>query len=87
MELELNNISGQSIFVSEVQQLHIKGPLEMFVLQDAQGRTKRSLFEIREHFPKKVEIKDGHSLYRYYRMDLQPSINHRGGQSFICDTG
>ena len=74
VELELKNISGNSIFVSEVQQLHIKGPIEIFVLQDVQGRAKRSWFDIREHFFKKVEIKDGCSFYRYYRMDLQPSI-------------
>lgn len=77
LELELKNISGESIFVSEAQQLPIKGPFEMFVLQDAQGGTKRSPFEIREHFPKKVEIKDGHSLYRYYRMDLHPWIMNK----------
>ena len=53
---------------------NIKEPAEIFLLQDAQGRTKRSLFEIREHFPKKAEIKVGHSLYRYYSMNLQPSI-------------
>jgi len=75
VELELKNISGKSIFVSEVQQLHLKGPFVMFVLQDAQGRTKRSPFETRQHFPKKVEIKDGCSFYRYYRMDLQPLID------------
>lgn len=74
LELELKNISGKSVFLSEVQQRHIKGPLETFLLQDAQGKTIRSLFEIREAFPKKPEIKNGFSLYRYYRMNLQPSI-------------
>ena len=74
LELEMKNSSGKSIFVSEVQQRNMEGPLMTFLLQDAQGRTKRSLFEIREHFSNKAEIKDGHSLYRYDRMDLLPSI-------------
>lgn len=74
LELEMKNISGKAVFVSEVQQRNIKGPLVTFLLQDAQGKTQRSLFEIREHFPKKPEIKDGHSLHRYYQMKLQPSI-------------
>lgn len=74
LELELKNKSGKSIFVSEVQQRNMKGPLETFLLQDAQGKTKRSLFEIREHFPNKKEIKDGVNLYRYYKMKLNPSM-------------
>lgn len=74
LELELKNMSGKSIFVSEVHQQHIKGPLETFLLQDAQGNTKRSLFEIREYFPNKNEIKNGESLYRNYKMKLNPSM-------------
>lgn len=74
LELEMKNRSGKSIFVSEIQQRNITGPLETFLLQDAQGNTKRSLFEIREHFQKKLEVKNGASLFRYYQLKLKPAM-------------
>ena len=74
LELEMKNLSGKAVFLSEVQQRNIKGPYSTFLLQNDQGKTKTSLYEIREAFPNKLEIKDGQSLIRYYRMNLQPSI-------------
>ena len=76
----MKNSSDKSIFVSKVQQRNIEGPLETFLLKDAQGRTKHSLFEIKKHFLKKVEIKVGHSLLSVLS-DGSPAIKH--GQEAI----
>ncbi|MBN7817785.1 hypothetical protein [Algoriphagus pacificus] len=70
----MKNLSGKPVYLSEVQQRNIKGPYFTFLLQNDQGKIKRSLYEIREAFPTKLEIKEGQSLFRYYRMNLEPSI-------------
>lgn len=74
LELEIKNNSSNSVFISEVQQRNIIGPFETFLLQDANGKTKRSFYEIREAFPKKAEIKNGFCLFRYFRMKLLPPM-------------
>ena len=77
LELELKNRSGNSLQLSEIQQRNIEGPFKLFLIQDAKGNTKKSLYEIREFFPKKLEVKSGESLFRYYRLNLQPEWINR----------
>lgn len=56
--LELQNMMGKDVGIVEIQQRHMKGPFELFILHDASGRTRKSLYEAREQFKKPLEIKN-----------------------------
>ncbi len=74
VDLELRNLTGKDVGVIEIQQRHMKGPFELFILQDASGRTRKSLYEAREQFNKPLKIKYQETLIKNYRMKILPPM-------------
>lgn len=72
VDLELRNLTGKDLGIVEIQQRHMKGPFELFILQDASGRTRKSLYEAREQFKKPLLIKNQETLIKNYRMKILP---------------
>lgn len=74
VDLEFRNLTGKDIGIVEIQQRHMKGPFELFILQDASGKTRKSLYEVREQFKKPLKIKNQETLIKNYRMKILPPI-------------
>ncbi|PZX57591.1 hypothetical protein LV84_01719 [Algoriphagus ratkowskyi] len=74
LELEILNNNTDEIFITEIQQRHLLGPKQTFMLQDNFGNTKISFWELREQFTRPHSIGAGSQLVRYYRFKLTPDL-------------
>tara|TARA_R110002020_G_scaffold218232_6_gene426047 strand:- start:248 stop:769 length:522 start_codon:yes stop_codon:yes gene_type:complete len=77
LELEILNLKKEDVFVTEIQQRHLLGPRNTFVLQNDFGHTKISFWELREQFAKPFSVQAGAKEVRHYRFQLTPELRTR----------